>query len=539
MKVKAYFTASSEVARLMLRKKLHRFTSLFILLVLMSNCNPPNSSSETPMDWEEITIEQFHTALQSGSCSCEALTQFYLDRINTYDQSTGINAITEVNSNVLAEAKALDEEWKEKAALRPLHCVPLIVKDNYLTIGLQSAAGSKVFEGFRPSFDAHQVQRLKVAGAIILAKSNMAEWAFSPKVTISSLAGETRNPYNTEHTTAGSSGGTAAAVAANFGLIGLGTDTGNSIRGPSSHNALVGFRSTLGLTSRHGIFPLYLRNDVGGPMGRTVTDATKILQVIVGYDSKDPVTKYATGKVATNYEQYLRADGLQGSRIGVLRQLTSEIHPEIKTLLEEALLDMQKAGATVLDSIVIPDFASLSQNQWCAMFEHDLNQFLATLGPDAPAKDLQTIVDSGQFAPYIEGRLQYFLKNGQVPNEATSSCLDPYLDPKRIAFRAAIETLMDSLSLDALVYPSWNFPQAKIGDFDGYKGDNSQIIAPHTGQPAFTVPMGFVNNSLPAGLQFLGRMYAEPTLIRLTYAYEQATQHRLKGPKVKLAAANE
>lgn len=510
--------------------------SLFIIALLMSDCSPPKSSSDSRLDWEEITIEKFHAALQVQKCSCEQLTQFYLDRINTYDQTTSINAITEINPNALAEAKALDAEWKAKSELRPLHCVPLIVKDNYLTIGLQSAAGSKVFEGFRPNYDADQVQRLKAAGAIILAKSNMAEWAFSPKVTISSLAGETRNPYDTRHTTAGSSGGTAAAIAANFGLIGLGTDTGNSIRGPSSHNGLVGFRSTLGLTSRHGIFPLYLRNDVGGPMGRTVTDATKILQVIAAYDPKDPVTKHAAGKVADNYEQYLQADGLEGSRIGVLRQLASEIHPQIKTLLETAIVDMERAGATIVDPVSIPDFESLAQNQWCAMFEHDLNQFLVTLGPDAPAKDLQTIVESGKYAPYIEGRLRYFLENGQLPDEANQTCLDPYQDPKRIAFRKAIEAVMDNLSLDALIYPSWNFPQAKIGDFDGYKGDNSQIIAPHTGQPAFTIPMGFVRDTLPAGLQFLGRMYAEPTLIKLTYAYEQATQHRLKGPKVDLEA---
>lgn len=486
------------------------------------------------MEWEEITVEKFHAGIRAGTCSCEELTQFYLDRINTYDQSTRINAITEVNAKALAEAKSLDQEWKEKAQLRPLHCVPLIVKDNYLTIGLQSAAGSKVFEGFRPGFDADQVQRLKAAGAIVLAKSNMAEWAFSPKVTISSLAGETRNPYNPKHTTAGSSGGTAAAVTANLGLIGLGTDTGNSIRGPSSHNALVGFRSTLGLTSRHGIYPLYLRNDVGGPMARTVTDATKILEAIAGYDPKDPVTKQAQGKVSDSYQQFLQVEGLRGSRIGVLRQVMVDIHPEISDLVQNAINDLEQAGATVLDSVEIPNFTDLAQDQWCAMFEHDLNQFLATLGPDAPAKDLATIVESGQYAPYIEGRLKYFLENGQVPDTVARACLDPYQDPKRVAFREAIEAVMDSLALDALIYPSWNYPPAEIGDFDGYKGDNSQIIAPHTGQPAFTIPMGFVTGNLPAGLQFLGRMYAEPTLIRLTYAYEQATQHRSKGPKIDL-----
>jgi len=502
----------------------------------MSHCTSSTSVEDSPTDWEEATIQQIHEAFTAGTCTCESLIQYYLERITRFDQATGINAITEVNPNVLQEAKNLDKAFAKDGTLRPMHCIPIIVKDNYLTIGLQSAAGSSAFKGYRSNIDAYQVKKLKEAGAIILAKSNMAEWAFSPKVTISSLAGETRNPYNLNHTTAGSSGGTAAAVAANFGLLGLGTDTGNSIRGPSSHNALVGFRSTLGLTSRHGIFPLYLRNDVGGPMARTVADATRVLEVIAGYDPADPVTKHSQGKIPENYQSFLQKDGLQGARIGVMRQLTAgKIHPAIDVLLQNAIQDLQTAGARLIDPIEVPHFDTLSQGQWCPMFEYDLNLFLTNLSPTPPKVTLAEIIESGQYAPYIEGRLKYFLSNGEEPSPSTKSCLDPYLDTKRVAYRAAIEKVMDSLSLDAIIYPSWNYPPARIGDFDGYKGDNSQIIAPHTGQPAFTVPMGFVNDSLPAGLQFLGRMYAEPTLIRLTYAYEQATQHRLKGPKINLA----
>lgn len=520
----------------MLSPSISRIILLFSLCLIMSHCTPSNSVEESPPHWEEATIEQIHAAFKAGTCTCESLTQYYLDRIKSFDQTTGINAITALNPNLLQEAKSLDEAFAKDGELRAMHCVPVIVKDNYLTIGLQSAAGSSAFKGYRSNIDAYQVKKLKEAGALIIAKSNMAEWAFSPKVTISSLAGETRNPYKLEHTTAGSSGGTAAAVAANFGLLGLGTDTGNSIRGPSSHNALVGFRSTLGLTSRHGIFPLYLRNDVGGPMARTVADATRVLEVIAGYDPADLVTKHSQGKIPESYQAFLQKDGLEGARIGVMRQLTEgKIHPAIATLLQEAIQDLETAGATLIDPIEIPKFDTLSQGQWCAMFEYDLNLFLANLSPSPPKATLAEIVESGQYAPYIEGRLKYFLSNGQEPSPSTQTCLDPYTDTKRIAYRAAIERVMDSLSLDAIIYPSWNYPPARIGDFDGYKGDNSQIIAPHTGQPAFTVPMGFVNDSLPAGLQFLGRMYAEPTLIKLTYAYEQATQHRLKGPKIDLS----
>lgn len=506
-------------------------------LMILSNCTSMRTQ-EGIQNWEEATIEQVHAALLAGNCTCENLVQYYLDGIEAYDQSTGINAITQVNPQIIEEAQQLDRNFAVDKSLKPLHCVPLIVKDNYLTIGLQSAAGSSALKGYQSKVDAYQVRKLKEAGAIVLAKSNMAEWAFSPKVTISSLAGETRNPYNLAHTTAGSSGGTAAAIAANFGLIGLGTDTGNSIRGPSSHNALVGFRSTLGLTSRHGIFPLYLRNDVGGPMARTVADATRVLEVIAGYDPQDPLTKYSQGKVPSGYQQFLEKDGLQGARIGVLRQLTTgKIHPEVEALFQQAIKDLEAAGATVIDPIEIPSFETLAEDQWCAMFEHDLDEFLAQLDPAPPVKTLADIVKSGQFAPYIEGRLKYFLSNDQVPDVAAQTCLDPYTDAKRRAYRNAIEAVMDSLSVEAIVYPSWNYPPAKIGDFDGYKGDNSQIIAPHTGQPAFTIPMGFLENGLPTGLQFLGRMYAEPTLIELSYAYEQFTQHRLNGPKIELKAS--
>jgi len=501
-----------------------------LLLIMNTRCTNKTESDKIISDkfnLMEATIADIHKAYMDGNLNCEQLVRTYIERIKEYDQSTGLNSIVIINPEAIKTARLLDKEFQKTKKLRPLHGIPVIVKDNYNTSGLQTTAGSLALKGFIPKEDAYQVKVLKEAGAVVLAKSNMAEWAFSPRVTISSIAGETLNPYNTDHVPAGSSGGTAASVAANFGAVGLGTDTGNSIRGPSSHNALVGFRSTLGLTSRDGIAPLYLRNDVGGPMARTVEDATRILQLIAGYDPKDPVTKHCKGKIPENYLQFLDKDGLKGARIGVLRIL-SEKDPDnqVKLLFEQAIKDLKKMGAEVIDPLDIPGFDSISANHWCPVFQHDINLYLSSQGENIPVKNLEEIVASGKYSEYIERRLKYFLDNEKSPEKNDPPCLDPYNDTRRIAFRESIEKIMEDNKLGAIIYPTWNFPPAKVGDLDGYRGDNSQIIAPHTGQPAFTVPMGYTEGNLPAGLQFLGRMYDEPTLIKYTYAYEQGTKHR-------------
>ena len=484
-----------------------------------------DSSKVSSFIIEEATIADIHAAFENGTLTAEKLVNLYIERIHQYDQSSGLNSIVLVNPKALEIAKKLDQEFKETGKLRALHGIPIIVKDNYNTKGLQTTAGSAALAGFEPEEDAFQVKAIKKAGAIVLAKSNMAEWAFSAKVTISSIAGETLNPYNLEHVPAGSSGGTAASVAANLGTVGFGTDTGNSIRGPSSHNCLVGFRSTLGLTSRAGIAPLYLRNDVGGPIARTVEDAARILEVIAGFDPDDPITKHSEGKIPDNYQQFLNIDGLKGAKIGILRELSDyETHPEILELFNQAIIDLQQLGAEIVDPLAIPNFSELRKNQWCSMFKNDINNYLASLGENVPVKNLTEIIESRKYSDYIEGNLKYHLENEDVVTDEI--CSDPYTDIRRIAFREAIEDVMDEYKLDAIIYPTWNQPPGKVGHMEEYKGDNSQIIAPHTGQPAFTIPMGFTSGNLPAGLQFLGRMYAEPTLIRFCYAYEQGTLHR-------------
>lgn len=497
----------------------------FILLILGLACQP--IKIETPIDLEELSIAKIHELFANGELTSEELVKKYLARIDLVNPK--VHALTIINPKALELAQAMDEEFKNTGKLRPLHGIPLIVKDNINTVGMPTTAGALALTDFYPETNAFIIQKLEEAGAIVLAKSNMAEWAFSPMHSESSTYGTTHNPYNLDYVPAGSSGGTAAAVAANLGTIGLGTDTGNSIRGPSSHNALVGFRTTLGLVSREGIVPLYLRNDVVGPMCKSVEDATRVLQVIAGIDPKDDLTKYSEGKTEKDYLQYLDKEGLNGARIGVFRTLSEKNpDPEISVLFNQALKDMEKLGAVVLDSVSVPHFDELRQNQWCPAFKNDLEDFLQTYVKRDTMSTLADVIRVGTKSEFAERRLASFEEN--ILNENPDySCGSAYDDPRRIAFRDAIEHVMDSLQLDALVYPSWNNRPALIDQFqEEYKGDNSQIISPHTGQPAFTVPMGFSSGNLPAGIQFLGRMYAEPTLIKLVYGFEQGTHHRVK-----------
>lgn len=496
---------------------------LIILIALWTACTQP-----TGFQIEEATISQIHKAMQAGQIKSRQLVEFYLDRIEKYDQSTKLNAIVVVNEKALERADELDAEFQETGKLRPLHGIPIIVKDNYDTHDLQTAAGSAAMKGSLPPDDAFQVRRIREAGAIVLAKSNMAEWAFSPYVTESSIAGITRNPYDLDRVPAGSSGGTAAAVAANLGAAGLGTDTGNSIRGPSSHNCLVGIRSTMGLTSRDGIIPLYLRNDIGGPMCRTVEDAVRIFEVIAGYDPADPITEHCKGKLPENYLQFLDKNGLKGKRIGVFRTYleTETIDDQIKALTERALLDLKRLGAEIIDPFVIPDFANLSDGVWSNHFQHDVNLYLASLGDAAPYKNLDEIYESGIYSPYIKSRIERALNEDIPPEKRDPPSLDLYRDPRNIRLREAVLKAMKENSVDAFIFPSWSNPPRLVGDMESPAGDNSQVLSPHTGLPAITVPMGFTYGSLPAGLQFIGKLFGEPDLIKIVYAYEQGTRHR-------------
>lgn len=490
---------------------------------------PPSAEALQPFTLEEATIADLHQAIRRGQTSCLETVRAYLARIKKYDVSSKLNAITSTNPRVVEEAIKLDHDYSRSKSMRPLHCVPLIVKDNFLTAGLPTTAGSEVLRNFIPDKDAYMVAALKRAGAIILAKSNMAEWAFSPYFTISSVAGETRNPYDLSRVPAGSSGGTAAAIAANYGMVGLGSDTGNSIRGPAAHTALVGIRSTLGSTSRSGVIPLLSNRDVAGPLTRTVVDAARVFAVIDGYDPDDPVTAKGKGKLPGQYLPYLRRDGLRGARIGVMRKLihTGDEDFEIVELMEQAIKDLKRLGAVIVDPFEIPNFDELRKmNGFCSRFRYDINRFFSAMGDKVPVKSLAQIVESGAFHPSSERAMQWAMSVNVSPEQQEIPCVDVEGDPRRKSFRDSVRWAMDKHKVDAIVYPTWTNPPRLLGDLESPHGNNSPVIAPHTGQPAITVPMGFTQSELPAGLQFLGREFSEALLFQYAYAYEQATQHR-------------
>jgi Asp-tRNA(Asn)/Glu-tRNA(Gln) amidotransferase A subunit family amidase len=404
----------------------------------------------------------------------------------------------------------------------------MIVKDNFETVGMQTTAGSLALEGWKPLQDATMVRQIKNAGAIVLAKSNLAEWAFTPYETVSSiLPGYTHNPYALDRVTAGSSGGTAAAVAASFGAVGLGTDTGNSIRGPSAHQALVGIRSTMGLTSRAGVIPLNASADVAGPMARTVADAVAVFDVVVGSDPADSVTAPSDAKRSPSYASFLVRGALKGARIGVLRQAYERptLDPEVQRVFDRAVADLRAQGAVIVEARVDSlDAIQRRQQGGCNRFKADLERYFAARGANAPVKTIDEIIRSRKYHPTVEQRLRDAAQVTETP-EASAGCQSR--ERVRSALREAVQQMMDTLQLDAAIYPTWSNPPRLIGDLNTPHGDNSQLFSPSTGFPAITVPMGYTReNRLPAGVSFLGRPWSEGRLIQLVYDYEQTTQHR-------------
>jgi Asp-tRNA(Asn)/Glu-tRNA(Gln) amidotransferase A subunit family amidase len=483
----------------------------------------------TPFRVEETTIADVHAAMRAGSLTCHDLVAQYLRRIEAYDKNgPALNALVVVNPDALRVADSLDARFRSGGPVGPLHCIPMIVKDNFETVDLPTTAGSLSMQGFVSTKDAFLVRRVRAAGAIVLAKSNMAEFAFSPYETVNSiLPGYTKNPYALDRVTAGSSGGTAAAVAANLGEVGLGTDTGNSIRGPSSHQGLVGIRSTMGLTSRAGVVPLNLSADIAGPMARTVADAVAVFQVVAGYDPADSVTIAARDRPVPNYAASLVREGLRGARIGILRQAYERptLDPEVRDVFDRAVFDLRLAGATVVDSVPMPQLDSLfrAHRGQCNPFKYDLERWIASTGNRTPVKSLDEIIRSGRYHPSIQKRLE-LAEAVDLPPEQNPGCRDR--DEFREGLRAMVLHAMDAQRLDALIYPTWSNPPRLIGDLNTPPGDNSQIFSPSTGWPAITVPMGYTRGTLPAGMTFFGRAWSEPVLIRLAYAYEQSTHHR-------------
>src|SRR5438128_6300660 len=377
---------------------LTRCATALVASLLIARAGALESQTLRPFALEETTVAQIETALRARTLTCRALVEQYLKRIDAYDKKgPALNAIVLTNPDALKMADDLDRRLAQAGPVGPLHCVPVIVKDNYETIDMPTTAGSLSLKGMMTGRDAFVVRRRRDAGAVMIAKSNMAEFAFSPVETVNSiLPGYTRNPYDTRRVTAGSSGGSAAATAANLAAVGLASDTGDSIRGPAAHQALVGLRSTMGLVSRAGVVPLSLAADIAGAVTRTVEDTTAVLQVIAGEDPRDPATAASRGHVDANYAAALRRDALKGARLGVLHQAydTPTLDAGMNEVFRGALGELRNLGAEVIDPVAVDGLDAMrrAQSGGCNQFKHDLNEYLAALGDKAPMHSLEEII---------------------------------------------------------------------------------------------------------------------------------------------------
>lgn len=506
--------------------RLLRWLLLLSSVVVLSNCSDERSGT---IPLAETTIAEIQQSIQAGEASCRDIVHGYIERIRYYDQRTGLHAITEINPSALFYAAEIDAAIERGETMPELFCAPVLVKDNFDTFDMVTTGGSVALKNSIPTDDAFMIRKLREAGAIILAKTNMAEWAFSPRETVSSSHGRTANAYDHNHVPAGSSGGTASGVAASLGVAGMGSDTGNSIRGPSSHLSLFGIRSTLGLTSRDGVIPLVFDRDIAGPMARTVEDGVRLFNVIAGYDPADPLTE--PNKRETDYRQFLNPEGLAGKRIGVFRSLVDreDADPEIKALFFAALDDLREAGAEIVDPFEIRDFESLSEAiPFCGRFRYDVGQYFLTL-ENPPLLDVNRVLETGEIADETRSAFDFYAQYplDVPPDEWAEPCPTWPNHPQRNELLSNTLAAMDSANVDAIAFPSWSNPPAHIDRAtEEYRGDNSQQLTPDAGLPAVTVPMGFWQNRLPVGLQLVGRPYAEGTLIEIAYAYEQRTLHR-------------
>jgi amidase len=510
-------------------------TLIAILLILDGVLQPANPSPFQPV---EAAIDDVRSALASKQITCRALIDQYMKRIEAYDKSgPSLNAVQTVNRRALQDAERLDATLAASGPVGPLHCVPMLVKDQVETSDMPTTYGSAVFKDFVPQRDATIVTRLKKAGAVIVAKSTMGEFASG---YVGSAFGVVRNAYDPSRSASGSSGGTGTGIAANFATVGIGEDTGGSIRGPAAVNNLVGLRPTLPLVSRFGMMPARPTTDTLGPIARSVKDAAIVLDVIAGYDANDPVTAYAAGQVPETYTRFLVPDGLRGARIGVIREPldpradpASADYKQVRIVMDRAIADLTRLGAAVVDPVTIPDVTSRSLKVYDSnIFETEsaTNKYLAQ-HPNAPAKTLSEILLSGKVAPARARALIGVL--GHTTDEAGYAQL--LLISEQL--RQAVLVAMADQRLDALVYATFDHSPVRIPPdattrttIDSTGPGNNRRLSPAIGFPAMTVPAGFTADGLPVGLELMARAFAEPTLFRLAYAYEQGTHHRKSPP---------
>jgi len=492
---------------------------------------------------DSATIADINAAFNAGTLSSEQLVKLYLARIEAYDkQGPHINAVITLNPEALEIAQALDEERKTKGPRSNLHGIPVVLKDNFDTYDLPTTGGSLLLEGSIPPDDAFMVKKLREAGAIILAKVNLSEFASGGAQ--SSLGGQTLNPHDLTRTPAGSSGGTGAAVAATFASFGLGTDTGGSIRGPSTANGIVGLKPTHGLLSRDGIIPLALSYDTGGPMARSVSDVALALGAMTGIDSADAATQKSAGKSYTDYSKFLDKDALKGARIGIARDFLGA-DADVDWVIESALGAMRSAGATIVD-VRYPKWMLDARLEFYnairfTEFASQVADYLKTTGPKYP-KNLDELIARS-------GNMRSLQGNGAGPNpgrwnlfkrEADNRSLTAYQyltirDQGLPLIRATLEGIISSEKLDAIVYPtSPRRPALLASNGEAPAGAAGAASAPASatnfanlsGFPDLIVPAGFTGDDLPVGISFFGPAFSEPRLLALGYSFEQATAAR-------------
>lgn len=498
-------------------------------VVLLAN-GASAESKVKPFRIEETTISDVHAAYKSGATTATELVQAYLARIQAYDQAgPKLNVVIFLNPKALEEAATLDEHLHTTGKfVGPLHGIPVLLKDNVNTKDMPTTGGSLSLAEYTPPTDAAITQKLRNAGAIILAKVNLHEFAIWGE-TVSSIRGQTLNPYDLTRTPGGSSGGTGAGLAANFAIAGIGTDTVNSIRSPASANSIVGIRPTLGLVSRAGVIPYSFTQDAAGPLARTVTDAAKMLNVLVGYDPGDPATAWSVGNIEKDYTRFLKADGVNGKRIGVLRSFfgNAPIHEEVNAVANKAVEDLQRLGATVVE-LNAPDLDSgkISSDISVHLYEFKpaIKTYLVT--GNAPVKSLEEIISSGKFHPNI----------GDSIKKAQSLEMDDGYRlrlQRRSELQQRVMKLMADDRLDAIVFPHQKRLVVPVGETQVERNGSLGSV---TGFPSIVVPGGFSTPTqtaklgVPVGIEFLGRPWSEKVLIEIGYGYEQATKHRRPSP---------
>jgi Asp-tRNA(Asn)/Glu-tRNA(Gln) amidotransferase A subunit family amidase len=489
-------------------------------------------SALASFDVMEKSIEDLQKAMQDQQVTSRQLVELYLARIDAYDQhGPALNAVVAINPKAREAAEALDAERAAKGSRGPLHGIPLLVKDNYETIEMPTTAGSIALATHQPGRDAFLVRKLKDAGAVILGKTTMHELA-AGITTVGSSFGQTRNPYDLDRTPGGSSGGTGAAVAANFAAAGMGSDTCGSIRIPASNNNLVGLRGTQGLASRTGIVPLSSTQDIGGPIARSITDLAIVLDATIGADPADAQTVTAWkrsaaaedddegGPARRSYRQALRSDALTGARLGVVRTLfgAAPEDQEVTTVINRALDLLKKAGADVVD-VAIPGLDDLLRDSSMinADFKFDLMEYLAK-ADHPPVRSLSEILDRGLYHSALEAT---FRGRNAVEMRETDAARRARI--KQASLRQVTEALLDEQRLRALVYPTLRRRPARIGDAQA--GSTCQLSA-HSGLPALSVPAGFTTDGVPLGVEFLGAAFSEEQLLSLGYSVEQTLKVR-------------